>query len=95
MNYPVDRPAKKDFGIWISIVTLGVGLFLTGIKAAASYGGLDQRVTSLSQDMTESKTRLGTVEKQYSDFAVLKETVRNMDIKLAEIKQLIQEQVRR
>ncbi|MDQ2999881.1 MAG: hypothetical protein M3Y08_01270 [Fibrobacterota bacterium] len=85
------RATRKDLGIWLTIITIGIGLVLNAIKGAAEYGALEQKVSTGIVERTEMKARLLMVEKQYSDFAVLRETVRNMDVKLNEIKQLLEQ----
>lgn len=90
MSDDSERPARKDLGIWLTILTIAIGLVLTAIKAASAYGALEQQVATGVLERTELKARLLVVEKQYSDFAVLRETVRNMDNKLNEIKQLLE-----
>lgn len=82
---------NRIFGIWIALAALAIGLVGNAVTAAVRYGALEQRVITLEATAEEAKVRLRAMDAQSLDIAVLKESVRNVDQKLAEIRQILLE----
>ncbi len=85
----------KATGIWVSIIALALGLLVSWFKAGSAYGALEQRLVTVEDISQKNEARIVAAEKQYVDFAVLKETVRNMQSTLEEIKQILLERNKR
>lgn len=78
-------------GIWIALAGLALGLTGSVVTAAVRYGALEQRVVTLEDASREAKVRLQAMDQQALDIAVLKESLRNVDLKLGDIRQLLLE----